>query len=82
MNTQNIDTNANRHIRNARTFVKGLSGYERAEKITEYFENNGHPHAMFTFNQMAMNRASDAQFANDIIKEMAYLVAENEMLAA
>ena len=82
MNNSNITTNYNRHIRNAREFSKGLAGYERAEKIAEYFSQSGHPHAQYTFNQLANNRTSDTQLANQIIKDMASLVAENEMLTA
>jgi hypothetical protein len=82
MGKSNIETNYNRHVKNARAFAKYFSGYERAEKISQYFSQNGHPHADYTFNQMAINRSSNKKFAVDIIKAMASLVAENEMLEA
>ena len=82
MNNSNIETSYNRHVKNTRAFAKGFSGYERAEKIAQYFSQNGHPHSDYTFNQLAMNRTSDTQLANKIIKDMSALVAENEMLTA
>jgi hypothetical protein len=73
-----IETACNRHIKAARNACVGLSGYKRAEAIKAYFAENGHPHAQYTFDQMAMNRSSDHQFAIDLIKTMADLCAKNE----
>ena len=79
----NIETNYERHIRNAHKAVKGLSGYDRALKISVYFESIGHPHADFTFMQVRSDNSegqSDRQFAVNLMREMAYLVAVNEHL--
>jgi len=80
MQTLNYETSYNRHILGARKFAKGTTGYERAQKITEYFHENDHPHAYVTFEQLAINRTSDAQLARKIIKDMAWLVALNETI--
>lgn len=68
----------NRHIRKGRKACAGFSGWERAVAICDYFNEAGHPHAEYTFNEMAMNRSSDHQFAIDLMKELANLLAINE----
>lgn len=72
------ETAYNRHIRLARKACSELTGRERAEAIRNYFIDAGHPHSEYTFNQMAMNRRSDHQFAIDLMKDMADLCAKNE----
>jgi hypothetical protein len=76
-----IETNYNRHIRKARYVARGYEGFERALKICEYFESAGHPHPDSTFNGVRMNNTegqSDKQFAINLMKNMASLVATNE----
>lgn len=73
-----FETAYNRHIRLARIAAKGFSGYERAEVIKSYFDKSEHPHAQHTFDQMAMNRSSDKQFAIELMQSMADLCAKNE----
>ncbi|ORT50220.1 hypothetical protein ST37_09990 [Vibrio sp. qd031] len=80
--SKSYDTVYNRHIRLARQAAKGLYGYERAKVIRDYFDDAGHPHAGWTFNQMAMNRTSDYQFAIDLMKDLANLCALNEACLA
>lgn len=77
-----IETNYNRHIKAARLFAKGASGYDRALKIRDYFESVNHPHPTYTFNYVRLSgeASSDKQFAIQLMKEMAYLVATNEHL--
>ncbi|GAB2997919.1 hypothetical protein [Psychrosphaera aestuarii] len=78
-----IDTNYNRHLRKARVYARGLAGYERATKIYKYFEGCGHPHPRLTFIDVRMNDTegqTDRQFAINLMKEMAYLTAVNDML--
>ncbi len=71
----------NKHIREARKAVKGLRGYERAEAIRDHFaQKTNHPHPGYTFDQAAINRSSDHQLATYLMKEMAWLCAENEAL--
>ena len=73
----------NRHIRKARNFAKGYQGYERAIKICNYFQSVGHPHSDYTFNEIRMSHwegNSERQFAIELMKQMAYLVAVNESL--
>ncbi|WP_019027944.1 hypothetical protein [Colwellia piezophila] len=72
-----IETLYEQQIKKARQASRNLTGYERAIKICAYFESVGHPHPDYTFNQLAMNRYSDRQFAIDLMKNMAYLVAVN-----
>ena len=82
-NKNNIEQNYNRHIRKARRFAKGYHGYERAIKICSYFESVGHPHPNYTFNEVRMSHwegNSERQFAIELMKEMAHLVAVNESL--
>lgn len=79
--TNCIETNYNRHIRKARYVSRGYEGFERALKICEYFESAGHPHPDSTFNDVRMNNnegQSDRQFAINLMKKMAYLVASGE----
>jgi hypothetical protein len=83
MKYDDLETNYERNIRNARKAVKGLSGYDRALKISAYFESIGHPHADCTFMQVRFNNSegqSDRQFAINLMREMAYLVAVNQHL--
>lgn len=77
-----IEKNYNRHIKAARAFSKGTEGYERAIKICEYFESVDHPHTNSTFTAVRFSGepCSDRQFAINLMKDMAYLVAENEFL--
>ena len=77
-----IDTAYNRHTRLAREAARGKSGFERAEAIRDYFFTTDHPHVAYTFDQLAMNRTSDHQFAIDLLQELAGLTATNEMLAS
>lgn len=72
------ETAYNRHIRLARQATKETQGYERAEAIKAYFINTCHPHAVYTFDQMSLNRSSDHQFAIDLLKSLADLTAKNE----
>lgn len=68
-------------IKEVNNAVKGLKGYDRAIGICEFFEEQGeHPHAIYTFNQMAMNRTSDYKFAIELKDSMAYLVATNRLI--
>ncbi len=84
MNKSNqIEQNYNRHIRKARSFAKGCHGYERAIKICSYFELVGHPHPNYTFDEVRMSHwegNSERQFAIELMKQMAHLVAVNESL--
>ena len=73
-----FDTAYNRHIRNARKACSGFYGWTRAELIRDYFRENGHPHAQYTFDQLAIDRISDHQFAGSLMKEMAHLTALND----
>jgi hypothetical protein len=73
-----IESSYTRHVRLARKACKGLSGYKRAEAIKGYFSEKKHPHAQYTFEQMAMNRSSDSQFAIELLQSMANLCALNE----
>lgn len=75
-----IETLYQKQITKAREASRNLTGYKRAIKICDYFESVGHPHPNYTFNQLAMNRGSDRQFAIDLMKEMAYLVATNQVI--
>lgn len=72
------ETAYNRHIRNARKAATGLHGYERATAIATYFKGTAHPHVNFTFEQMALNRTSDRQFAIELLNTLADLTAKNE----
>lgn len=72
------ETAYNRHIRNARKAASGLTGYARAKAIADYFKGTAHPHVTFTFDQMAINRTSDSQFAIDLLNTLADLTAKNE----
>ena len=75
----NYEKAFNKHIRAARKAAKGLSGYERAEALRDYFSHDtDHPHADYTFTQMAINRTSEHQFPVDLMGDMAHLCAENE----
>lgn len=65
------------HIKKARVACKNLTGWERAESIRDYFLTTIHPHVEYTFNQLAMNRVSDRQFAIDLMNELADLTAKN-----
>jgi hypothetical protein len=81
--TNCIETNYNRHIRKARYVARGYEGFERAIKICEYFESEGHPHPTYTFNYVRMNNSegqSDRQFALNLMKEMAYTSAVGDAL--
>ena len=78
-----IERNYNRHIRKARSFAKGFQGYARAIKIYNYFESVGHPHPDYTFDEVRMSHwegSSERQFAIELMKQMAHLVAVNESL--
>lgn len=71
----------NRHIRKARLAARGFEGYERAIKISDYFESVGHPHPNYTFNQVRSNNSegqTEREFASNLMKEMAYLTSLNE----
>lgn len=68
----------NRHIRLACEAARGERGYERAEAIKGYFLTTAHPHVNYTFDQMAMNRLSDREFAIDLLQELADITAKNE----
>lgn len=72
--------------------VKALSkigskkGYDAGEIVYRYFATEtDHPHAKYTFDQMAMNRdmAEDGTtlFAEELAKEMSWRVTENQELA-
>lgn len=81
-NTSCHEANYNYHIRKAREAARGLHGYERALKISEYFEEAGHPHAHYTFTELRMSDnwgQTDREFAIDLMQKMAYLLAINEM---
>lgn len=72
------DSEYARHTKNAREAASGTNELERAEKIYEYFrDETDHPHATYTYEQMMMNRYSNHQFAIDLMKSMADLVASN-----
>ncbi|MBT0090786.1 hypothetical protein [Vibrio alginolyticus] len=78
----NFEHNYNKHVRRARRAAKGLTGLDRAKAIYRYFDSETcHPHAFTTYNQMMLNRVSDHQFAIELMRSMADLVATNEMLA-
>jgi hypothetical protein len=83
MKYDDIETNYECNIRNARKAVKGLSGYDRALKISAYFKSIGHPHPEYTFIEVRFDNSegqSDRQFAINLMKKMAYLVAVNDHL--
>lgn len=81
MTSLKIKKHTQPHINKARAVAKGFEGWERAEKIRDYFLNKTcHPHPNQTFNELAMNRSSDYQFAIDLLNECAQLTAENEIM--
>lgn len=80
-----IETNYNRHIRQARNAARGYEGYERALKICDHFKGEGHPHPDYTFTQVRFNNSegqSDRQFAVNLMKEMAYTHAVGDVLSS
>jgi len=63
-----------------------ITGYAKAEKVGEWFaENTMHPHVNYSIEQGWCSRQNigftGAEIIEEIITEMAYLVATNEMLA-
>lgn len=79
MKYTSYETTYNRHIKAARKAVKGLTGLDRAVAICDYFKTTCHPHPQYTFDNAAMNRTSDHQFAIDIMQTLADLTAKNEV---
>ncbi|SOB75364.1 hypothetical protein SAMN04488490_0947 [Marinobacter sp. LV10R510-11A] len=82
MKTETYETVYNRYIRNARKATRGLAGFERAKAIQHYFcyqTNRDRMGWSFPFDQMAMNRSSDYQFAIDVMTHMAHQWTSNDV---
>ncbi|MEZ9398851.1 hypothetical protein AB4393_11165 [Vibrio splendidus] len=78
---KNITSFYNKHIRAARVASRKLTRLERAKAIYRYFEDETiHPHAWHTYQQEMFSRSSDHQFPIDLMKKMAMLTADNELL--
>ena len=57
--------------------VKNLVGYDAAEKVYEFFrDNTNHPHPLFTFRRLAMNRDMREDHTSRFAKRLAFVLAE------
>lgn len=69
------------------SLIKDETGYEAGMVVYKFFaEKTNHPHAKYTFDQMAMERDmsedNTVSFAKSVAEKLAWRVAENEVLAS